>query len=132
MLQAVLSWLGGPIVRGAIEAYKLKLEREGDQDRLLADLAARDLAVQQRELELRSAERIAIIGHWSEPTNLLGYICVFHIGVIVVTNALHGFGIASFAIPAIHGQAGDWLGMIASFFVGTRGAVSVASIFRRR
>ena len=32
----------------------------------------------------------------------------------------------------IKGAVGEWLGMIATFFVGTRGAVSVAAILRRR
>jgi hypothetical protein len=128
VVSAVANVIGGPIAKTWLEAYKLRLEREGSQDQLLADLAARDLAVQQRELELRSAERLALIGHWYEPANLLGYVLVLYIAKVVLFDSMLGLG----ETPAIRGAVGDWLGMIATFFVGTRGAVSVASIFRRR
>ena len=132
MLQLILNWLGGPIVSAGIEAYKARITAENDADARTTELAGKALLLDQREAELRSQERVALIGHWSEPVNLLGYIAVLHFGLIVITNALDGFGIASFAIAQIKGDAGQWLGMVMTFFVGTRGAVSVAAILRRR
>lgn len=128
MIGWAVQLLAGPL----LDAYKARLAAGDNADRLAADLAAKDLAVQQREAELRSAERLALIGHWYEPANLLGYVVVGHFALVVVTNALHGLDIASFSIPEIKGDVAQWMGMVMSFFVGGRAAISVASIFRRR
>ena len=86
------------------------------------------MLLDQREAELRSQERIALIGRWYEPVNLMGYLLVLYIGKVVLFDSMLGLG----ETPAIKGAVGEWLGMIATFFVGTRGAVSVAAILRRR
>jgi hypothetical protein len=128
MLQMILGFLSGPIIEKALEGWKAKLAAETDSDRIAADLAGRELVVQQRELELRSQERIALLGRWWEPANLLGYILVFYVAKVVLYDSILGLG----ETPAIRGAVGDWLGMVATFYVGTRGAISVASILRRR
>ena len=128
MLQLILNWLGGPIVSAGIEAYKAKITAENDADARTTELAGKALLLDQREAELRSQERIALIGRWYEPVNLLGYLLVLYIGKVVLFDSMLGLG----ETPAIKGAVGEWLGMIATFFVGTRGAVSVAQILRRR
>ena len=64
MWTAILSFLGGPIVNGLINGYKAKLEAGNTSERIAADLAARELAVQQREVEVNSAVVIAEQGRW--------------------------------------------------------------------
>jgi len=128
MLQLILNWLGGPIVSAGIEAYKAKITAENDADARTTELAGKALLLDQREAELRSQERIALIGQWYEPVNLMGYLLVLYIGKVVLFDSMLGLG----ETPAIKGAVGEWLGMIATFFVGTRGAVSVAAILRRR
>jgi hypothetical protein len=128
MLQMILGFLSGPIIEKALEGWKAKLAADNDSDRIAADLAGRELVVQQRELELRSQERIALLGRWWEPANLLGYILVFYVAKVVLYDSILGLG----ETPAIRGAVGEWLGMVATFYVGTRGAISVASILRRR
>ncbi len=128
MLQLILNWLGGPVISAGIEAYKAKITAENDADARTTELAGKALLLDQRESELRSQERIALIGHWYEPVNLLGYLLVLYIGKVVLFDSMLGLG----ETPAIKGAVGEWLGMIATFFVGTRGAVSVAAILRRR
>ena len=128
MLQIILNWLGGPIVSAGIEAYKAKITAENDADARTTELAGKALLLDQREAELRSQERIALIGRWYEPVNLMGYLLVLYIGKVVLFDSMLGLG----ETPAIKGAVGEWLGMIATFFVGTRGAVSVAAILRRR
>jgi hypothetical protein len=128
MLQMILGFLSGPIIEKALEGWKAKLAADNDSDRIAADLAGRELVVQQRELELRSQERIALLGRWWEPANLLGYVLVIYVGKVVLFDSILGLG----ETPAIRGAVGEWLGMVATFYVGTRGAISVASILRRR
>lgn len=128
MLQLILNWLGGPIVSAGIEAYKARITAENDADARTTELAGKALLLDQREAELRSQERIALIGRWYEPVNLMGYLLVLYIGKVVLFDSMLGLG----ETPAIKGAVGEWLGMIATFFVGTRGAVSVAAILRRR
>ena len=128
MLQLILNWLGGPVISAGIEAYKAKITAENDADASTTELAGKALLLDQREAELRSQERIALIGQWYEPVNLMGYLLVLYIGKVVLFDSMLGLG----ETPAIKGAVGEWLGMIATFFVGTRGAVSVAAILRRR
>jgi hypothetical protein len=128
MLQLILNWLGGPIVSAGIEAYKARITAENDADARTTELAGKALLLDQREAELRSQERIALIGRWYEPVNMMGYLLVLYIGKVVLFDSMLGLG----ETPAIKGAVGEWLGMIATFFVGTRGAVSVAAILRRR
>ena len=128
MLQLILNWLGGPVISAGIEAYKAKITAENDADARTTELAGKALLLDQREAELRSQERIALIGRWYEPVNLMGYLLVLYIGKVVLFDSMLGLG----ETPAIKGAVGEWLGMIATFFIGTRGAVSVAAILRRR
>ena len=128
MLQLILNWLGGPVISAGIEAYKAKITAENDADARTTELAGKALLLDQREAELRSQERIALIGRWYEPVNLMGYLLVLYIGKVVLFDSMLGLG----ETPAIKGAVGEWLGMIATFFVGTRGAVSFAAILRRR
>jgi hypothetical protein len=64
MWAAILSFLGGPIVNGLINGYKARLEAGNTSERIAADLAARELAVQQREIEVNSSVVIAEQGRW--------------------------------------------------------------------
>ena len=132
MLQLILNWLGGPVISAGIEAYKAKITAENDADARTTELAGKALLLDQREAELRSQERIALIGRWYEPVNLMGYLLVLYIGKVVVWDTMLGLG----ETPAIRGAVGEWLGLVATFFVGVSGvasaATSVASILKRR
>lgn len=128
MWQAILSFLGGPVIKGAIDAYKAKLAAGNTQDKIEADLAARELLVQQREIEVDGEYKKALIGHWYEPTNLFGYILVFYIGKVFIWDAALHLG----STDAVHGDVGQWAGMIMIFFVGKRGFENVARIIAKR
>jgi hypothetical protein len=80
MWQWLASFLTAPIINGFISAYKAKLDAGNTKDRIAVDLAARELAVEQREAEVNTQYNIAMIGHWYEPTRLLGYIMVVYVG----------------------------------------------------
>jgi hypothetical protein len=64
----MLTWLGnllgGPFARAAVDAYRAKLTAENTSQKLAADLAARELAVEEREQELRAALLVVEQGNW--------------------------------------------------------------------
>ena len=127
ILQPILNFLGGPVVKGAVDAYKAKLQAGNDADKIAADLAGRELVVQQREIEVQNEYKTSLIGHWYEPVNLFGYIMVFYIGKVMIWDAALGFG----STDAVRGDVGVWAGMIMIFYVGKRGIENVARILKR-
>lgn len=124
MWTAILSFLGGPIVNGAIKAYQAKLAAGNTSENIAATLAARELAVQQRETEVEAEYKRALIGHWYEPVNLLAYIIVSYIGKVVVWDTMLGLG----TTPMIKGDVATWMGMVMLFLVGKRGVENVSKI----
>ncbi len=126
-LQPLLNFFGGPVIKGAIDAYKAKLEAGNTAERIAADLAARELDVQRREIEVQGEYKVALIGHWYEPVNLFGYIMVFYIGKVMVWDAALGLG----STDAVRGDVGVWAGMIMIFYVGKRGLENIARIIKR-
>ncbi len=43
MLQLLLSFIGGPIIKGLIDAYRLRIEAKGKEDQLATDLAVKEI-----------------------------------------------------------------------------------------
>jgi hypothetical protein len=127
MWTAILSFLGGPIVKAAIGAYEAKLKAGNTSETIAAGLATRELAVQQREAEVEAEYKRALIGHWYEPTNLFGYIMVIYFGKIIVWDKVLKLGVTD----SITGQGAEWAGWIMLFYVGKRGFENVARIIRR-
>ena len=124
MWNLILGFIGGPVIKGVIDGYKAKLAAGNTTDRIAADLAGRELEVQKREIEVQGDYKRAIIGHPLEPANLAAYIFVFYLGKVVVWDTMFGLG----STPAIRGDVGVWLGMIAALLFGKRGAENVAMI----
>lgn len=127
MWAAILSFLGGPIVNAAIKAYSAKLAAGNTSEKIAGELAARELAVQQRESELQTDYRRALIGRWYEPTNLFGYIMVIYFGKIIVWDKVLRLGVTD----GITGQGAEWAGWIMMFYVGKRAFENVARIIRK-
>lgn len=116
MFTAIASILAGPFVNGAVDAYKAKLDSGNTKERIAADLAGRELAVEQREAEVNAEYKRALIGHWYEPINLIGYIIVIYIAKVVVWDSMLGWG----STPAVRGAVGEWMGLVVLFLVGKR------------
>jgi hypothetical protein len=127
MWTAILSFLGGPVIKGVIDGYKAKLEAGNTSERIAAELAQRELDVQRREAEVQSDYKRALIGHWYEPTNLFGYIMVLYFGKIIVWDKVLKLGVTD----SITGQGAEWAGWIMMFYVGKRGFENVARIIRK-
>jgi len=116
--------IGGPIISGAIGAYKAKLESTGKQDVIAEQLATKELELQQREIEVQGEYKKALIGHWYEPTQLLGYIMVIYVAKVIIWDKVFGWGVTD----PIGGAVGEWAGLIITFLIGKRGIENVASV----
>lgn len=116
--------LTGPIIGGLVDGYKSKLAAGNTTERIAADLAGRELEVQKREVEVQGDYKRALIGHWYEPTQLLGYIMVIYVGKVVIWDKVLGWGVTD----SIGGAVGEWAGAIITFLVGKRAVENVASI----
>ncbi len=127
MLSWLASFISGPIVKGVIDGYKAKLEAGNNSERIAADLASRELSVQETEIQVQGQLRVAEIGKWYEPDHLAQYIFVAYFGKVVVYDIMLGLG----STPAIHGAVAEWMGLIAMFLFGKRGIENVARILKR-
>lgn len=127
LLTPLLSFFGGPVIQGLINAYKAKLDAGNTSERIAADLAGRELNVQATEIQAQNQLRIAEVGKWYEPDHLASYIFVLYLGKVVVWDTMLGLG----STPAIHGDVAGWLGLIAMFLFGKRGIENVARIIKR-
>ncbi len=121
------SFLGGPVINGLIGAYKAKLTSENTADKIAADLAARELAVQQIETQAQAQLKIAEIGHWYEPEKLFAYVLVFYFGKVFVWDAALHLGTSD----PVRGDASQWAGLVMMFYFGKRGFENVARILKR-
>lgn len=130
-MTAFLSWLAslltGPLLNKALDAYKAKLSAGNDQDRIAADLAARELAVQQREIEVQSEYRIASLGRWYEPDKLMGYAVAVYIAKLLIYDKVLGLG----ATDPLAGWIETTANLVVGFYFAKRGFENVARIIKR-
>jgi hypothetical protein len=130
MLGMILSWLGGPIVSGAISAYKAKLEAGQTQDRLAADLAARELAVDQRQRELNAEVVRSEQGRWYTACirPLFAMPFIIFTWKVVVWDKVLGWG----ATDKLTGDVSAWAGYVILAYFGGRSLEKAARIFTSR
>jgi len=140
MLAWLASFLSGPIINGVINAYKAKLESGNTRERIAADLAARELAVQQVEVQAQAALKVAEVGHPWEPEKLFAYILVIYFAKIVLWDKVLGSFLgqscykdvcSSFLTDPLTGEAIGWAALIMGFYFGKRGIENVARILKR-
>lgn len=63
-LAPILNFLGGKVVGGLVDAYKIKQQALGDHEKLSTDLAGRALELDVREADINAKVVIAEQGHW--------------------------------------------------------------------
>jgi hypothetical protein len=122
--------IGAPVVNGLISAYKAKLDAANTQDRIAADLAAKEI---EAEIEARKQASMTIIaeqGRWYTATvrPLLALPVVIYLWKVIVWDKVLGLG----ATDPMTGMIADWTGMIITAYVGGRSVEKVARIFARR
>jgi hypothetical protein len=124
----LLSLITGPVINGVIDGYKAKLAAGNDRDRIAADLAGRELQVQQKEIEVAAQLRIAQVGKWYEPEKIMGYTVAFFFAKLVVWDTCLGLG----TTPALRGWADTTATLIVAAYFGKRTVESALRIWRTK
>lgn len=121
------SFLGGPVINGLIGAYKAKLAAGNTADKIAADLAARELAVQELETQAQAQLKIAEVGHPWEVEKLFGYVTLLFYAKCLIWDAMLHLG----STDAIRGTVAEWSGYVIMFYFGKRAFENVARIIKR-
>lgn len=127
MWMAILSFLGGPVIKGLIDAYQAKLKAGNVESKIAADLAATEIAAQQIEIQSQTQLKIAEIGHFWEPEKLAFYIVLVFFAKCIIWDTVLGLG----TTPALKGDVSIWSGLVMSFYFGKRTFENVARIIKR-
>src|SRR6202021_3273180 len=90
MWVAILSFLGGPVIKGLIDAYQAKLKAGNIDSKIAADLAASEIAAETLETQSLTQLKIAEIGHPWEPEKLAFYIVLAFFAKCVVWDTILG------------------------------------------
>jgi hypothetical protein len=124
------SLIGGPLVNGLIAGYKAKLEAGNTSERIAADLAARELAVEQRERELATQTVIAEQGRWytALPRPLFALAFIIYVWKVVVWDKVLGLG----STDPLSGDVAQWAMIVLTAYFGGRSLEKVAKILSRK
>lgn len=134
MLATILSWLGnllgGPFAKAAVDAYRAKLSAENTTEKVAADLAARELLVEQRERELAAQAVIAEQGRWytALPRPLFAFAFIIYAWKVVVWDKVLGLG----TTDALTGDVAQWATVVLTAYFGGRSLEKVARILGKK
>lgn len=134
MFATLLGWLGnllgGPFAKAAVDAYRAKLSAENTSEKIAADLAARELDVEQRERELSAQVVVAEQGRWftALPRPLFAFAFVIYVWKVVVWDKVLGLG----TTDALSGDVAQWAMIVLTAYFGGRSIEKVAKILSRK
>src|SRR2546429_487817 len=127
MWMTIISFLGGPVIKGLIDAYQAKLKAGNVESKIAADLAAGEKTAQGSETKAIMQYRIAEIGHWDEPDKLMAYFVALYFGKLLAWGKVLGLG----TTDPLAGFASVTSNLVVSFYFAKRGFENVARIIRR-
>ncbi|KQZ01651.1 hypothetical protein ASD45_12900 [Pseudolabrys sp. Root1462] len=134
MLSTVLAWLGnligGPFVKAALDAYRARLSAENTSEKIVADLAARELDVAARERELATQLVIVEQGRWytALPRPLFAGAFIIYTWKVVVWDKVFGLGVTD----PLGGDVAQWAMIVLTAYFGGRSLEKVAKILARK
>ncbi|HEY6830941.1 MAG TPA: hypothetical protein VI251_00500 [Pseudolabrys sp.] len=134
MLATPLGWLGnvlgGPFAKAAVDAYRAKLTAENTSETIAADLAARELSVEQRERELATQAVLAEQGRWytALPRPLFAFAFVIYAWKVVVFDKVFGWG----STDPLAGDVAQWAMIVLTAYFGGRSLEKVARILGKK
>lgn len=134
MLSALLGvlgrLLGGPFARAALDAYRAKLSAENASEKIAADLAARELEVEQRERELALQILSIEQGRWytSLPRPLFALAFIIYVWKVVVWDKVFGLG----STDPLSGDVAQWAMIVLTAYFGGRSVEKVARLLVRK
>ena len=127
MWMTIIGFIGGPVIKGLIDAYNAHLQAVTQDKTIAADLAGKEIAAQQLEIQADTQLKIAEIGHPWEPEKLAFYIVLVFFAKCVIWDTVLGLG----TTPALKGDVSMWAGLVMSFYFGKRTAENVMRILKR-
>lgn len=127
MWMAILSFLGGPVIKGLIDAYQAKIKAGNIDSKIASDLAATEIAAQTTEMQAASQLKIAEIGHPWEPEKLAFYVTLAFYTKCLVWDKMLALG----TTDPLAGDVSVWADMIMAFYFGKRTFENVARIIRK-
>ncbi len=127
MWQAIMGFIGGPVIRGLLEAYNSHLKATTTDKQTAAQLAGAEIAAQTAETQAITQLKIAEIGHPYEPEKLAMYITLVFYGKVMIWDKVLGLGVTD----EVTGASAVWAGMIMGFYFTKRGFENVARIIKR-
>lgn len=134
MFATVLGWLGkllgGPFAKAAVDAYRAKLSAENTSEKIAADLAGRELAVEQREAEINASVVVAEQGAWytALPRPLFALAFIIYVWKVVVWDKVLGWG----TTDPLGGDVAQWAMIVLTAYFGGRSLEKVARILARK
>ena len=127
MWMTIISFIGGPVIKGLIDAYNLHLKAATDDKQIAADLAGKEIAAQVAEADATNKLKIAEIGHPFEVEKLFAYVTLLYYGKLLVWDKVLGLG----STDPLTGWALWAANLIISFYFVKRGFENVARIIKR-
>lgn len=126
MWMTIISFLGGPVVKAMIDAYKAKLAA-GTSDKITAaKTAGEEIGAQQAETNAIYQLRIAQVGHPFEPEKIAMYITLVYYAKCIIWDKVLGLG----TTDVVAGPIAVWAGLIMSWYFAKRGAENVTTIIK--
>jgi hypothetical protein len=127
MWMAILSFIGGPVIKGLIDAYQAKLKAGNVESKIAADLAAGEIAAQQVEIQQATALKVAEIGHAWEVEKLFAYVTLIYYAKLLIWDKVLGLG----TTDPLTGWVLWAANLVISFYFAKRGFENVARILKR-
>lgn len=127
MWMTIISFLGGPVIKGLIDAYNAHLKAATDDKAIAADLAGKEIATQQVEIQAQTQYRIAELGRWHEPDKIMGYCVACYFGKLLIWDKVLGLG----STDPLAGFAATTANLIVMFYFAKRGFENIARIWKR-
>lgn len=127
MWMTIISFIGGPVIKGLIDAYQAKLKAGNVSERIAAETAVHEIAAQVSETNAIMQYRIAEIGHWYEPDKIMGYTVAVYFAKLLIWDKVLGLG----TTDPLAGFASITSNLVVSFYFAKRGFENVARIIRR-
>jgi len=125
----LVNLIGGPIINGLIGAYKARLEAGNTSERIAADLAMRELALEEQRRKLATELTIVHEGRWwtALPRAVVTYCFAAYIAKIVMWDTMFGWGVT----PPLGGDVQAAFQWLVALWFGGRTLEKVAAAFRR-
>lgn len=125
--QTIIGFIGGPVIKGLIDAYQAKLKAGNTSEKIASETAAGEMAVQTAEIKAQTDYRIAALGYWYEPDKIMGYAVAIYVAKLLIWDKVLGLGTTD---PLV-----GWIEITANLIVGSyfakRGFENIARIIRK-